>query len=103
VDLDSDDRDVWIADLRLRIMCGELVSLPHVDLGNGTRVNADLVARIMVGEFDGLANLSHEEQDCLDHVVNQRSLLWDLPGCVSRLVHVDAGHRTPAIQSGGQP
>ena len=78
MDLDSEDLDAWIAELRVRIVCGELADLPQVDLGNGTRVNAHLVAQIMLSEFDGLANLSREEQDCLDYVVNRRSLLWDL-------------------------
>ena len=78
MDLDSDDLDAWIATLRIRIRRGDLVGQPQVNLGDGTHVNADLVAEIMLDEFDRLAELSPVEQDSPDHIVKRRSLMWDL-------------------------
>lgn len=75
---DPDALAPWIAELHRRIEQRELTVIPQVHLDEGSRVDADLIARIMLAEFDALEVLPPEEQETLENVVKRRSLLWDL-------------------------
>lgn len=75
---DPDNLEWWIGTLRGRLERGELAALPQIDLGYGSRADADLVAGIMLGELDAYIGLPHEAAEQPDNVVRRRSLLWDL-------------------------
>jgi hypothetical protein len=73
-----DDLAPWIATLRRRIQRGELAGLPPVHLDSQSRIDATLIAQIMLAELDALEDLAPEERYLVDNVVTHRSLLWDL-------------------------
>jgi hypothetical protein len=67
----------WIEDLRVRIERGELKHLSPVNLDTA-RIDAELVARIMLADLDAFEDLPAEEYDLPDKLVHRRSVLWDL-------------------------
>jgi hypothetical protein len=77
VQYNPDDLAPWIATLRRRIQRGDLMGLPPVHLDEQSRIDATLIAQIMLAELDALEDLSPEEREHVDAVVRHRSLLWD--------------------------